>query len=175
MTWNPYENLPPAASFSLTSSDLREGEKLAMPQVSRIFGAGGEDVSPQLSWSGFPSDTKSFVVTMCDPEAPTVTGFWHWAVVNIPAHVTELPTGAGDESGSGLPPGAFQLPNDARTARYVGAGPPEGHGRHRYIFAVLALAAEKIEIDREATPALLMFNLFSGTLGRAFLEGWYER
>ena len=57
----------------------------------------------------------------------------------------------------------------------VGAGPPQGHGRHRYIFAVLALAAGKIEIDPEATPALLMFNLFSGTLGRAFLEGWYER
>ena len=175
MSWNPYENLPPAASFSLTSSDLREGEKLATPQVSGIFGAGGQDISPQLSWSGFPSGTRSFVVTMCDPEAPTVSGFWHWAVVNIPGDVTELPAGAGDESGSGLPLGAFQLKNDARTARYVGAGPPEGHGRHRYIFAVLALAAEKIEIDREATPAWLMFTLFNGTLGRAFLEGWYER
>src|SRR5438270_11485307 len=116
MSWNPYDNLPSAASFSLTSSDLREGEKLAMPQVSGIFGAGGQDVSPQLSWSGFPSGTQSFVVTMCDPEAPTVTGFWHWAVVNIPANVTELPTGAGDESGAALPPGALQLPNDARMA-----------------------------------------------------------
>src|SRR5438045_3940265 len=103
MSWNPYENLPPAASFLLTSSDLKDGEKLAMPQVSGIFGAGGQDVSPQLSWSGFPSGTQSFVVTMCDPEAPTVTGFWHWAVVNIPGNVTELPTGAGDESGSALP------------------------------------------------------------------------
>ena len=65
MSWNPYDNLPPAASFSLTSSDLKEGEKLAMPQVSGIFGAGGQDVSPQLSWSGFPSGTQSFVVTMC--------------------------------------------------------------------------------------------------------------
>jgi phosphatidylethanolamine-binding protein (PEBP) family uncharacterized protein len=73
------------------------------------------------------------------------------------------------------PRGAFQLPNDARMACYVGAGPPEGHGRHRYIFAVLALGAERIDIDKEATPALLMFNLFNGTLGRAFLEGWYER
>src|SRR2546429_7888237 len=158
MSWNPYDNLPPAASFSLTSSTLREGKKLEMPQVSGISGAGGEDVSPQLSWSGFPSGTKSFVVTMCDPEAPTVSGFWHWAVVNIPGNVTELPAGAGDESGSGLPPGAFQLPNDARLTRYVGAGPPAGHGRHRYIFAVLALAAERIELHREATPALLVVN-----------------
>jgi Raf kinase inhibitor-like YbhB/YbcL family protein len=153
MGWDPYENLPPAASFSLTSSDLREGEKLAMPQVSGIFGAGGQDISPQLSWSGFPAGTQSFVVTMCDPEAPTVSGFWHWAVVNIPGDVTELPAGAGDESGAGLPPGAFQLKNDARMACYVGAGPPEGHGRRRYIFAVLALDAERIEIDKEATPA----------------------
>jgi phosphatidylethanolamine-binding protein (PEBP) family uncharacterized protein len=103
MSWNPYENLPPAASFSLTSNDLREGEKLAMPQVSGIFGAGGEDASPQLSWSGFPSGTQSFVVTMVDPEAPTVLGFWHWAVVNIPGSVTQLPARAGDESGPGLP------------------------------------------------------------------------
>ena len=96
-------------------------------------------------------------------------------MVNIPGTVTELPTGAGDESGSRLPPGAFQLKNDARLARFVGAGPPEGTGRHRYIFGVLALEAEKVEIDKEATPTLLMFNLFNGTLGRALLEGWYER
>jgi Raf kinase inhibitor-like YbhB/YbcL family protein len=175
MSWNPYDNLPPAAPFSVTSTDLREGEKLATPQVSGIFGAGGQDVSPQLSWSGFPAATKSFVVTMVDPEAPTVSGFWHWAVVNIPATVTQLPAGAGDESGAALPEGAFQLPNDARSKRYVGAGPPEGHGKHRYIFAVLALDADKIDIDEEATPAWLMFNLLGCTLGRAFLEGWYER
>ena len=163
MSWNPYDNLPPAASFSLTSSDLKEGEKLAMPQVSGIFGAGGEDLSPQLSWSGFPSATQSFVVTMVDPEAPTVLGFWHWAVVNIPGDVTELPAGAGDESGSGLPPDAFQLPNDARTTRYVGAAPPEGTGRHRYIFAALAVDAERIEIDKEATPALPNIRLHPRT------------
>ena len=109
------------------------------------------------------------------PRSTTVTGFWHWAVVNIPGNVIELPGGAGDESGSGLPEGAFQLKNDAGIACYVGAGPPEGHGRRRYIFAALALEAERVEIDKEATPALLMFNLFNGTLARAFLEGWYER
>jgi Raf kinase inhibitor-like YbhB/YbcL family protein len=175
MSWNPYENLPPAASFSLTSNDLGEGEDLAMPQVSGIFGAGGEDTSPQLSWSGFPAATQSFAVTMFDPEAPTVSGFWHWAVVNIPGNVTQLPTGAGDESGTGLPEGAFQLPNDARVARFIGAAPPEGHGRHSYIFVVLALGVESIEIDKGATPAFLMFSVFGSTLGRAFLTGWYER
>ena len=88
--------------------------------------------------------------------------------------MTQLPTGAGDESGSKLPTGAIHLKNDARTASYVGAGPPPGHGRHPCIFAVLAFEAQRIEIDPEATPALLMFTLFNGTLGRAFLEGWYE-
>jgi Raf kinase inhibitor-like YbhB/YbcL family protein len=175
MTWNPYERLPPAASFSLTSKDLREGEKLKMPQVSGIFGAGGQDRSPHLAWSGFPSETQSFVVTMFDPEAPTVGGFWHWAVVNIPGKITELPAGAGDESGPGLPPGAFHLPNDARTKRFIGAGPPEGSGKHRYMFAAIALDAERIEIDAEATPAFLHYVILDSTLARAFLEGWYER
>src|SRR5262245_47508232 len=165
MSWDPYDNLPAAALFSLTSSDLREGEKLALPQVSGIFGAGGKDVSPQLSLNGFPSGPQSFVVTMFDPDAPTVSGFWHWAVVNIPVDVIELPAGAGDESATRLPQGAFQLPNDARMAQYVGAAPPEGHGKHRYVFAVLALGAERTEIGEGATPAWLMFTLFGGTLG----------
>ena len=174
MRSNPYGNLPAAASFSLTSTDLMEGEKLAMPQVSGVFGAGGQDISPQLSWSGFPAGTRSFVVTMCDPEAPTVCGFWHWTVVNIPRNVTQLHW-CRRRVRFRAPAWGLSVKNDARTARYVGAGPPPGHGRHRYIFAVLALEAERIEIDKEATPALLMFMLFNGTLGRAYLEGWYER
>lgn len=175
MPTNPYDSLPKAASFSLTSNDLRDGEKLKLPQVSGVFGAGGQDASPQLAWSGFPAATKSFVVTMYDPDAPTVSGFWHWAVANIPANITQLPTGAGDDSGSRLPTGAFQLPNDARLSRYIGAAPPPGHGKHRYILAVHALSSPKLELDKGATPAFLMFNLFGATLGRAFLTGWYER
>ena len=71
--------------------------------------------------------------------------------------------------------GFLSAPERRQDTRYVVGAPPAGHGRHRYIFAVLALGAERIDIDKEATPALLMFNLFKGTLGRAFLEGWYER
>ncbi len=172
--YNPYEQLPAVASFELTSEDVRDGEKLAQPQVSGIFGAGGEDVSPQLSWSGFPSSTRSFVVTCYDPEAPTASGFWHWAVVGIPASVTELPRGAGDEQGSQLPAGAFQLRNDAGGARYIGAAPPDGHGKHHYYFVVHAVDVESLGVAADATPAFLGFNLFSHTVGRAMLVAWYE-
>lgn len=93
---DPYDALPKLPSFSLTSASITDGQPLATPQVSGIMGAGGEDVSPQLSWSGFPEGTRSFAVTVYDPDAPTLSGFWHWAVANLPADVTELPAGAGD-------------------------------------------------------------------------------
>jgi phosphatidylethanolamine-binding protein (PEBP) family uncharacterized protein len=127
--YNPYDQLPQVASFELTSEDVRDGEELQPAQLSGLFGVpGGEDVSPQLTWSRFPEGTKSFAVTCYDPEAPTASGFWHWAVADIPVGVTELPRGAGDEQGSGLPSGAFQLRNDAGVRRHVGAAPPPGHG-----------------------------------------------
>jgi Raf kinase inhibitor-like YbhB/YbcL family protein len=172
---NPYAALPNVASFKVTSSDIQDGEKLSMPQVSGMLGAGGQDVSPQLSWSGYPAGTKSFVVTVYDPDAPTASGFWHWAVVDIPAGVTELASGTGDEGGARLPAGAFQLRNDSGSARYVGAAPPQGHGRHRYMTVVHAVDTESLGIDANATPAFLGFNLFLHTLGRAMIVPWYEQ
>lgn len=174
MTDSPYDRLPKVPSFQVTSTDVRDGQTLAKPQVSGIFGAGGEDVSPQLSWSGFPDGTRSFAVTVYDPDAPTASGFWHWAVVDIPATVTELPSGAGDETGSGLPAGAFQLRNDAGQARYVGAAPPAGHGPHRYFTVVHAVDVESLGIDAGSTPAFLGFNLFFHTLARAMIVPVYE-
>jgi Raf kinase inhibitor-like YbhB/YbcL family protein len=108
-------------------------------------------------------------VTVYDPDAPTGSGFWHWAVANIPADTTSLPEGAGDETGSGLPAGAVQLPNDARAARYVGAAPPAGHGEHRYFITVHALGIEDIGVPADATPAFLGFNMAGQILGRATL------
>ncbi|OZM71389.1 hypothetical protein CFN78_19685 [Amycolatopsis antarctica] len=171
---DPYGFLPSVPSFSLRSNDVAEGETLATPHLSGIFGAGGEDRSPQLSWEGFPADTKSFVVTCYDPDAPTASGFWHWAVVDIPVSVTELPSGAGDASGSGLPPSAFTLKGDGGVRQFLGAAPPPGHGPHRYYFVVHALDVESLGIDGEATPAFLGFNMFGHTLARATIVGIYE-
>jgi Raf kinase inhibitor-like YbhB/YbcL family protein len=172
--YNPYDYLPEVPSFDLSSDDVGDGKELQQPQLSGMFGAGGEDVSPQLSWSGFPDATKSFSVTCYDPEAPTASGFWHWAVVDLPVSVTELARGAGDEEGSGLPAGAFQLRNDAGVRQYVGAAPPPGHGRHHYYFVVHAVDVESLGIGQDVTPAFLGFNLFSHTLARATIVAFYD-
>ncbi len=174
MTRNPYEELPEVPSFTLTSSDIVDGQALALPQVSGMLGSGGGDISPQLSWSDFPAQTKSFAVTVYDPDAPTASGFWHWAVANIPVVTTSLPSGAGDQYGAGLPAGALQLRNDAGMTGYVGAAPPSGHGPHHYYVVVHALDVESLDLPDTASPAYLGFNLFMHSVARAVLVGTYE-
>ena len=171
--YNPYEFLPTLPGFALTSADIIDGRPLKNAQVSGIMGAGGEDVSPQLSWSGFPEETRSFAVTIFDPDAPTASGFWHWAVANLPATVTEMPAGVGD--GSVLPGDALTLRNDAGMPRFVGAAPPAGHGVHRYFAVVHALDVEKLDLTADASPAYLGFNLFMHAIARAVIHGTYEQ
>lgn len=170
---DPYAALPKLPTFTLTSSSVTDGQPLATAQVSGIMGAGGQDASPQLSWSGFPEETRSFAVTIYDPDAPTASGFWHWAVANLPATCTELPEGAGD--GSLLPGDALTLVNDAGMRRYVGAAPPAGHGPHHYYIAVHAVDVEKLELAEDASPAYLGFNLFMHAIARAVIVGTYEQ
>ena len=171
----PYDFLPPATTFTVTSDDVSEGEPMSSPHASGIFGAGGSDTSPHLRWEGAPEGTKSYVVTCFDPDAPTGSGFWHWVVFNLPPDVTELATGAGSQDGAGLPAGAIHTRNDANLPGYIGAGPPPGHGPHRYVFAVHALDVERIEADESATPAFIGFNMFGHTIGRAVLTGTFEQ
>ncbi|WP_298207580.1 YbhB/YbcL family Raf kinase inhibitor-like protein [Ferrimicrobium sp.] len=174
MITNPYDQIAVVPSFVVSSNDVADGMELPVPQRSGIFGAGGSDISPHLTWSGFPEGTKSFVVTVFDPMAPTGSGFWHWEVVDIPVSVTDLETGAGDDAGSGIPAGAFQLHNDASLARYLGAAPPKGHGRHVYFIGVHAIDVESLGVPPTATAAFLGFNLHSHTLARGVIAPWYE-
>ncbi len=175
MSRDPYEELPKIPTFVVTSEDVTNGEALNLAQVSGQMGAGGADVSPQLSWSGFPAETKSFAVTVYDPDAPTASGFWHWAVADIPVSTTSLVSGAGDEHGSALPEGVLQLRNDAGLVGYIGAAPPPNHGVHHYYIAVHALDVESLGLPESATPAYLGFNIFMHALARAVVVGTYEQ
>ena len=175
ITNDPFARLPEVPSFTVTSTTVADGDAWPDEQMSGLLGVpAGKDISPQLSWSGAPEGTKSYAVTVYDPDAPTQSGFWHWAVADIPASVTELPEGAGDDTGSGLPDGAFQLRGDAGTTRFIGAAPPAGHGVHRYFFVVHALDVESIGVPADATPAFLGFNIASHILGRAVLTATAE-
>jgi Raf kinase inhibitor-like YbhB/YbcL family protein len=167
MKTNPYAALPAVPSFNVISTDIQDGQPLPHDHRSAQSETGGKDISPQLSWSGFPAATRSFAVTVYDADAPTPSGFWHWAVFNLPAAVSALPRNAGSADGRLLPSGAVQLPNDARLAQYLGAAPPRGHGPHRYFVVVHALDVETLPLRAEATPAYLSFMLLGHTLARA--------
>ncbi|WP_305788324.1 YbhB/YbcL family Raf kinase inhibitor-like protein [Symbioplanes lichenis] len=170
---NPFDRLPRVPGFDVTSSAAVDGKPLPLAQHSGAFGIpGGQDVSPDLTWSGAPEGTKSYAVTVFDADAPTMSGFWHWAVFNIPATVSSLPAGAG--SGDGLPAGAVQLPNDARLPQYIGAAPPAGDGEHRYFITVHALDVEDLGLPAEGTPAYLSFTMAGHTLGRATIVATAE-
>lgn len=165
---DPYELLPAVPSFTVTSTDVSDGQPLKDDQVAAVG-----NTSPQLSWSGFPAETKSFVVTCFDPDAPTPCGFWHWALVDLPADITELPAGAGGENAE-LPGKSFMLRNDGGRPEFMGAAPPAGDQVHRYYFVVHAVTEESIGIDRSASNAVLSFNLAFKTAARAIIVGTYQ-
>jgi len=155
-------------TFILTSTDIVDGGVLADAQVQ----AKG-NTSPHLAWSGAPEGTKSYAVTVYDPDAPTGSGFWHWTVANIPADVSELATGAGSPGGS-LPMAAIQGRTDFGKAGFGGAAPPPGHGPHRYIFTVFAVGVESLDVTADDSGAVFGFNLFFHTLDKATLTATYE-
>jgi Raf kinase inhibitor-like YbhB/YbcL family protein len=158
---------PEVPTFEVTSNDIADGETLDNAQVANFMGYSGDNLSPQLSWSGFPDETKSFAVTIHDPDAPTGSGFWHWIVLNIPAGVRELATGAGSEGSDDLPGGVLQLRNDAGTRGYAGAAPPAGDLAHRYVTTVHAVDVERLDVEADSAAAIAGFNLRFHAIARA--------
>jgi len=162
------------AEFALSSTDLKDGATVGNKHVFKGFGCSGENVSPQLSWKGAPAGTKSFAITVYDPDAPTGSGFWHWIVVNIPADARSLPRNAGKADGSLLPQGALQLRNDYGTVGFGGAAPPCGDKPHRYIFRIHALSAESLPLDGNVTNAVARFMTHLNEIDSATYTGLYE-
>lgn len=165
MVNDPNWQLPNVPEFQLSSPEVRPGEYL--PVWARAKGAGGEDRSPTLSWTGAPEGTKSFVLTMYDPDAPTGSGYWHWAVHDIPGSITALPADAGNPESGLMPPGAKTIANEIRQERFQGAAPPAGHGDHRYFFTVSALNVSKLDLPPGCTPAVMGFIMRTAVIGRA--------
>lgn len=165
-----------AQSFRLSSPDIRPDARIAAEQAYNGSGCAGANVSPALSWSGAPADTKSFAVLVHDPDAPTGgAGWWHWVVIDIPAAVTGLEKGAGKADGARLPPGARQIANDFGIAGWGGPCPPRGDPPHHYNFTVYALKAVKLDVPEHATAAGAAFTVSANALAHAGFTALYAR
>ncbi len=164
-----------AGDFTLSSPTIQPEGRLTVAQVFDGFGCTGKNISPALEWQGAPAGTRSFALTVYDPDAPTGSGWWHWVVLNIPASVHELAEGAGKESGSALPEGALQVRTDFGQPGFGGACPPIGDKPHRYIFTVHALKVPKLELPPNATAALAGYMIHASELGKAGFTAYYGR
>lgn len=160
--------------FLLRSADIQEGDTLGNAQVFDGMGCAGQNVSPELEWSNAPAGTRSFAVTLYDPDAPTGSGWWHWVMYNIPSNVNKLPSGAGDPSKEGMP-GVTMGATDFGTRAYGGPCPPKGDPAHHYVFTVHALDVEQLDVPDNATAAAVGFNINAHRLGLASLTGVYAR
>ncbi len=164
-----------AAGFKLESKDVGPKAPIANKYVFKGFGCEGENVSPELSWKEAPKDTKSFALTVYDPDAPTGSGWWHWVMINIPADTKELVEGAGDPAKGLAPKGAAQMRTDFGSTGWGGPCPPKGDKPHRYIFTLHALKVDKLEVAPDASAALVGFQIHANEIGKASFTAKYGR
>lgn len=162
-----------AGTFTLASPDVKTGGKLTEKHVFNGFGCSGQNISPALTWKGAPEGTKSFVLMVHDPDAPTGSGWWHWVVYDIPASATGVPEGAGSGKAA-LPDGAKQGRTDFGAPGFGGPCPPPGKP-HRYVFTVFALKVDRLEVPPDASPAMVGFMTRANALGSATLTAMYGR
>jgi Raf kinase inhibitor-like YbhB/YbcL family protein len=156
------------SALQVTSTAFRDGGKIALRHVFNH--CGGENVSPQLAWSGAPDGTKSFAITCFDPDAPTGSGYWHWVAFDIPASVTSLQEGAGTGNVGGGTNGF----TDFGLSQFCGPCPPPGDGDHRYTFTVYALDVPSVKgASDKTTGATLVFSIRGHVLGQGSITGTF--
>jgi len=155
--------------MQITSSAFIDGGKIPSPYV--MPGAGGQNLSVPLSWSGAPAGTQSFALAMVDPH-PVAHNWVHWLVINIPPGATSLPQGA---SGKNMPQGAVELKNSFGATGYGGPQPPRGSGDHPYVFTLYALSVPAVQIGQGAGLAAFQQALEGKTLATATLTGYFGR
>jgi Raf kinase inhibitor-like YbhB/YbcL family protein len=160
-----------AQGFTINSNDI--SGQLSTNQVFNGFGCTGKNMSPKLSWENAPKGTKSFAITIYDPDAPTGSGWWHWVVFDIPKNINSLIQNA-SELGT-LPKGSIEGTTDYGTSGFGGACPPKGDNAHQYIMTVYALDTEKLGLDKNASPALVGYMLNVHTIGKSSVVGYYKR
>ncbi len=161
-----------APTFRFWSDDLKDGA-FDLEQVYNNFGCSGSNQSPHLAWTGAPQGTKSFVITMYDPDAPTGSGFWHWVVANIPAPTTMIATNASRTPR--MPDKALETRTDFGPAGYGGPCPPAGDQPHRYIFTIHALSADKLDVSADTSAALVGFMTNMHRIASASFTARYGR
>ncbi|WP_096087215.1 YbhB/YbcL family Raf kinase inhibitor-like protein [Agaribacterium haliotis] len=163
----------PLNALELSSEDIKNGEFMDKAHEYQGFGCDGDNLSPELSWSEVPADTKAFALLAYDPDAPTGSGWWHWQLVNIPADVRHLPRGAGQEGSKLLPDNSVQMRNDYGANAFGGACPPKGHGKHRYQFTLYALSTP-LQLPEQASAALVGYMVKAHAIDEASIEAYYQ-
>lgn len=165
-----------AASFVLSSSAFKAGGTIPHQFSYNGYGCDGRNSSPQLTWKGAPSETKSFALTVFDPDARSGQGWWHWVVFNLPAATTGLPAGAGAGSGDLMPRGSVQGRSDFQTVGYGGPCPPPGEAPHHYVFTVYALDVDHLDGVSPLTSGPFLLKTIRGhVLAKTELLGRFSR
>jgi Raf kinase inhibitor-like YbhB/YbcL family protein len=164
-----------ASALTLTSPDVKAGQTIAKEQVFNGFGCSGKNISPALAWSGAPKNTKSFALSVYDPDAPTGSGFWHWVLFDMSPDTTSLARGAGNPESDAGPKGAIEGRTDFGVPGYGGPCPPKGDKPHHYIFTIYAVDVDELDADESTTAAVVGFKLHSHTLEKASLTALYGR
>lgn len=161
--------------LEVSSPTFRDGEVVSRVHLMNRYGCVGENRSPAVSWSNVPPGTRSFAVTLYDPDATTGSGWWHWIVYDIPESARSLPAGLAQGLGRALPGRAAQAANDFGDRGYGGPCPPRGERPHRYVLTVHALRVETIAVPHQASPAFVRYRIYGNRIGSGSIAATFGR